>query len=93
MTDRIGECSQIKVGIIFVLGVVMGHISMSETMNSDIVSQANLLTYLSMSLAGTATDTTAEGEFRRAADILMFRRIASNFSLIILFADFCSGPV
>lgn len=37
MSDRFGEGSQVEVGIIFMLDVVMGHIGVAKTMDSDIV--------------------------------------------------------
>ena len=34
MTDRLGDCCQIKIRIIFVLDVILGHIGMAEAMYS-----------------------------------------------------------
>ena len=72
MTDGFGEGSQIKVGIIFVLDVVVGHIGMAKAMDGDIVGQANLFADLPVTLAGTAAGTTAEREVGRTADVLVF---------------------
>lgn len=66
MADGFGEGGQIKVGIVLVLDVIMGHISMPQAVHSNIVSQANLLADLTMTLAGTTADTTAKGKIGRS---------------------------
>ena len=38
MTDGFGEGSQVEVGIIFVLDVIVGHISMTKAVDGDGVS-------------------------------------------------------
>ena len=71
MTNGLGECSQIEVGIILMLDVVMGHISMPESMDGNLMSQTNLLADFSVALAGAAADTTPKGEVGGTADILV----------------------
>ena len=72
MADRFGESGQIEIRVVFMLDVIVGHISVPESMHGDIVSQTNLLTNFSVSLAGTAADTATKREVGRTADVLMF---------------------
>ena len=71
VTDGFGEGCQIEVRIVLVLDVVMGHVGMAKSVDGNSMSQADFLADFSMSLAGTAADTTAEGKVGRSADILM----------------------
>lgn len=82
MSNRFGKGGQIEVGIILVLDIIMGHISMPESMHGHIVRQPDLLTNLSVALAGAATNTAAKGEVGRTADVFVFPA-----DRIILFLD------
>ena len=81
MANGFGESGQIEVWIVLVLNIVMGHIGMSKAVNSDIMSQTNLLANLTMRLAGAAADTATKGEVGRTADVLV---LAAN-GIIFLF--------
>ena len=68
MADGFGERGQIEVWVVLMLDVIMGHVGMTKTVDGDIMSQADLFTDLSVSLAGAAADTAAKREIGRTAD-------------------------
>ena len=72
VADGFGEGSQVEVGIILMLDVIMGYIGMPKAVNRDRVGQTDLFADLPVTLAGTAADTTAEREVGRIADVLVF---------------------
>lgn len=72
MTNGFGECSQIKVGIVLMLDIIVGHIRVTKAMHSNIVGQADLFTDFSVRLAGAAADTATKGEIGRSTDVLVF---------------------
>ena len=82
MTNGLGECSQIEVGIILMLDIVVSHMGMPETVHGDIVSQSNLFADYPMALVCTGADTAAEREVGSSTDIFMF-----SADGIILFSD------
>ena len=86
VTDGFGEGRQIKIGIVLMLDVIMGHISMPEPMHGHIMGQANLLADFSVSLTGAAADTAAKGEVGRTADIFVFpvNSVILDFSMTLL---------
>ena len=82
MPNGLGECSQIEVGIILMLDIVVSHIGMAKAMHSDIVRQTDFLADFSVTLVCTGADTAAEREVGSSTDIFMF-----SADGIILFSD------
>ena len=87
--DGFRECCQVKIGIVLVLDIIVGHISMSVAVDGYFVGQSYLFADLSMGLICTGANTTAKGEIGGSADILMlstdyptclFEMINSNLS-------------
>ena len=72
MADALGEGGEVKVGIIFVVQIIMRHIGMPETMDGYVVCQADCLAYLPMRLIGAAAASASIGESRGTADVLVF---------------------
>ena len=71
VANGFGEGSQVEVGIILMLDVIMGYIGMPKAVNRDRVGQTDLFADLPVTLAGTAADATAEGEVGGSAYILV----------------------
>ena len=69
--DEFRECCQVKIGIVLVFDIIVGHIRVAKAVHSDIVGQTDLFTDFSVRLAGAAADTATKGEIGRTADILM----------------------
>ena len=77
MADGFGEGSQIKVGIVLVLDVIVGHIGMAKSVDGNGVGQADFLADFSMALAGAATNTAAKGEVGRTEKPLQIQHFSS----------------
>ena len=71
MPNIFAKCGKVKIRIVFMVQIIVGHISVPESMHGDIVSQTNLLANLTMRLAGAAADTATKGEVGRTADVLV----------------------
>ena len=71
MTDGLAKSSKVKIGIVFVVQIIVGHIGMSEAMHRDRMGKADDLANLSMGLQGAGMAAAAKGERRRSADIFM----------------------
>ena len=71
VADGFGEGGQIEVRVILMLDVIVGHISMPQTMHSNIMRQTDFLADFPVALASAAADTAAEGEIGGTADILV----------------------
>ena len=71
VANGFGEGSQVEVGIILMLDVIMGYIGMPKAVNRDRVGQTDLFADLPVTLAGTAADATAEGEVGGSAYLLV----------------------
>ena len=69
--DGFRECCQVKIGIVLVFDIIVGHISMSEAVDGYFVGQSYLFADLSMGLICTGANTTTKGEIGGSADILM----------------------
>ena len=52
VADGFGEGGQIEVRVILMLDVIVGHISMPQTMHSNIVGQTDFLADFPVALAG-----------------------------------------
>ena len=72
MSNTLCEGCQVKVRIIFVLQIIMGHITVPEAVDCDRVRKANGFADLVVGLIGTSGVAAAEREGCRAADIAVF---------------------
>lgn len=64
MADGCGEGSQDEVQIILVLDVIVSYIGMTKSVDGEIMDQADFFADFPVALAGTATDATAESQYR-----------------------------
>ncbi len=71
MSDALGESRQIKVGIVLVLQIIVGHVAVPETMDSDSMGEFDRLTNLVVGLIGASGVAAAERVGGRTADIAM----------------------
>lgn len=69
MSDALRKGSQVKIGIILVLQVVVCHIGVPEAVNGDGMGEADCFTNLVMGLIGASGIATAEWIGGRTADI------------------------
>ena len=92
MSNGFGEGSQVEVGIVFVLDVIMGHVGMAKAVNSYIMSQTDFLQIFRCPWLVLQLTPLPKGKLEEPQMYLCSRRMALYFSLMLRFADFCSGP-
>ena len=71
MPDALAESGKVKIWIVFVVQIIVGHIGMSEDMHRDRMGKADGPANLSMGLQGAGMAAATKGERRRFADIFV----------------------
>ena len=71
MADRLGKSGKVKIRIVLVVEIVVGHIGMPQAMDIDGMGEADGLADFSVGLQGAGMDGAAKGKCGRAADIFM----------------------
>lgn len=71
MPDALAESGKVKIWIVFVVQIIVGHIGMSEAMHCDRMGKADGPANLSMGLQGAGMAAATKGERRQSADIFV----------------------